>query len=104
MDFQGKSRFVTVVHTTEVPNSTTYSRVVYHDSICIVLPLAYLNDVDTTAIDMDNAYPNAPCAEKIWFIGGDEYVEDKIRFLLIVRALYGIISAGLLWISSLAAA
>ena len=48
-----------------------YSRVVSSVIICIGLLLSYLYDVEITAIDMDNAYLNAPCAEKIWFVGGN---------------------------------
>ena len=39
---------------------------------------------------MENAYLNAPCVESIWFVGGNEYGEDKGLVLLIVRNLYGI--------------
>ena len=41
------------------------------------------------------------CAEKIWFVGGDEYEEDKFCVLLIFRDLYGMNYAGFSWISAL---
>ena len=104
MEFQKKAISVAKGHMTEAPNSITYSRVVSHDSIRIGFLLAYLHGIFTTAIDMDNAYLNARCMEKIWFIGGDKYREDKGRILIIVLALYGLKYAGLFWRSALAAA
>jgi hypothetical protein len=32
--------------------------------------LAALNGLDVMACDLENAYLNAPCEEKIWFKGG----------------------------------
>ena len=72
MNFQQRVRFVSGGHTTEVPNSITYSSVVSRESIHIDFLLSSLHIVGITTIDMDNSYLNAPCAEKIWFVGGDE--------------------------------
>ena len=44
----------------------------------IGLLAAALHDVDVLAIDLENAYLNAPCAEKIWFEGGTECGEDVV--------------------------
>ena len=73
MDFQKKSKFVAGVHTIEAPNSITYSRVVSCDSICIGLLLASLHGIEITVIDLENVYLNAPCVDKIWVVGGNEY-------------------------------
>ena len=43
------------------------------------------------------AYLNAPCREKMWFEGGAKCGEDKGKVLVIVRALYGLKSAGSSW-------
>ena len=77
---------------------------VSRDSIIISLLPASLYGVDITAIDMENSYLNAPCAENIWFVGGDKCGRDKGHVLLIVCALYGPKYSGLLWISSLVTA
>ena len=45
--------------------------------------------------DLDNAYLNAMCREKIWFEGGTECGEDKGKVLIVVRVLYGLKSKGL---------
>ena len=52
--------------------------------------------------DLENAYLNALCQEKIWFEGGAECGEDKGKVLVIVRALYGLKSAGSSWRATLA--
>jgi Reverse transcriptase (RNA-dependent DNA polymerase) len=54
------------------------------------------------ACDLENAYLNAPCGEKIWFEGGLECGEDQGKVLVLVRALYGLKSAGASWRSALA--
>ena len=103
MYFHQKTKLVAGGHTTEALNSITYYSVVSCDSICISFILASLHVDDITTIDLDNAYLNAPCVEKIWFVGGDECGEDKYRVIIIFHALYGLRSAGFLWGSSLAA-
>ena len=69
-------------HTTEEPNSITYYSVVSHDIISIGFLLSSLYGIDITAIDMDNAYLNTPCAEKIRFVGSDERGEEIFVFFL----------------------
>ena len=58
--------------TTEAPASMTYLSVVSRDSVRLGFLLAALNGVDMLACDLENAYLNAPCREKIWFEGGRE--------------------------------
>ena len=99
MEFQRKERFEARGHTAEAPNSITYYSVVPCDSISIGFLLAYLHGVDNTAIDLENAYLNAPCEQKIWFVGVDVCREYKVCVLIIVRALYGIEYESFLWIS-----
>jgi len=97
MDFAQKARFVAGGHTTKTPSSMTYSSVVSRDSVRILLTIAALNDLDVYACDVNNAYLNAPCLEKIWFRGGAECREDKGKVLVVVRALYGLKSSGASW-------
>ena len=91
-------------HTIETPNIITYSSMVSRNSMCIGLLLAYLHGVGITSNYMENLYLNSQCAEKIWFIGGNECGEDKGRVLLIFRALYCLKYSGFLCRSDLAAA
>ena len=63
-----------------------------------------LNGLDIMSCDLENAYLNATNREKIWFEGGIECGEDKGKVLVVVRALYGLKSAGSAWRAALAEA
>ena len=102
MTFERKARFVAGGHTTEAPASVTHSSVVSRESICLGFLIAALNGVDILAADLQNACLNAPCREKIWFEGGKECREDEGKVLIVVRALYGLKSAGFSWRSEFA--
>jgi hypothetical protein len=95
MDFSWKARFVAGA-------SMTYSSVVSRESVRLAFLIASLNDIDIMSRDLENAYLNAKCREKIWFEGGLECAEDKGKVLIIVRALYGLKSAGASWRAALA--
>ena len=58
-----KARLVAGGHTTETPASVTYSSVVSRDSVRIAFFIAALNELDVLAVDIGNAYLNAPCRE-----------------------------------------
>ena len=102
MNFERKARFVAGGHTTETPASATYSSVVSRDSVRLAFLIAGLNGVDIMSCDLENAYLNAKCKEKIWFEGGEECGEGKGKVLIVVRALYGLKSASSSWRSTLA--
>jgi hypothetical protein len=101
MDLTRKARFVAGGHTTETPSSLTYSSVVSRDSVRIAFLMAALNDVDVMSCDISNAYLNAPCREKIWFVAGPEFGSRQGQVVKIVRALYGLKSSGASWRSVL---
>ena len=44
--------------------------------------------------DIENAYITAPCTEKIWTILGPKFGSDAGKRAIVVRALYGLKSAG----------
>ena len=94
MDITWKAQFVAGGHTTEAPSSLTYSSTVSRDSIRLMFLIAALNDIGIMSCDLENAYLNAPCREKIWFEGGIECGEDQGKVCVIVRSLlYGLKSA-----------
>jgi hypothetical protein len=66
--------------------------------------LAALNGLDVMACDLENAYLNAPCVEKIWFKGGLECGSHKGKVCVVVHALYSLKSAGASWRATLAQA
>ena len=96
-DFTRKARLVAGGHQTEPPASITYASVVSRESVRIAFTLAALNDMDVSCADATNAYLNAPCREKCWTILGPEFGRNQGRKALIVRALYGLKSAGASW-------
>jgi hypothetical protein len=65
MDFTRKASFVTGSHATTTLSSMTYSSIVSRDSIQLAFLMASLNDLDIMPCDLENAYLNAPCCEKI---------------------------------------
>ena len=66
--------------------------------------IAALNGLDILAGDIRNAYLNAPCHEKIWFLGGAEVgTEQQGKVLVITRALYDLKASGASRCTTLAA-
>lgn len=92
-----KSRFVAGGHTTETPKSLTYASVVTRESVRLAFLVAALNDLNVLAADVGNAYLNADCREKIYFIAGSEFGSKKGKVLIIKKALYGLKSSGAAW-------
>jgi hypothetical protein len=64
--------------------------------------LAALNYLDVKMADIGNAYLAAPITEKVWTVLGPEYGDDSGKRALIVRALYGLKSAGAAFSNQLA--
>jgi len=84
-------------------DAVTYSSVVSKDSIRILLVVAALNGLDILSCDIMNAYLNAKPRERVYFIAGDEFGDDKGRIIIVVRALYGLKSSGAAFRSKLLA-
>lgn len=90
-----KARLVAGGHVTDPPATITYASVVSRESVRIAFTVAALNDLDIQAGDIQNAYLNSPCEEKIWTVLGPEFgPELEGKRALLVRALYGLRSAG----------
>jgi hypothetical protein len=101
-DFRRKARFVSGGHTTDTPHAMTYESVVSRESVKIALTLAALNDLDVKMADVKNAYLTTLITEKVWTVLGPEFGNDTVKRALIVRALYGLKSAGAAFINHLA--
>ena len=93
-DFRRKARYVAGGHMTEAPKCMTYANVVSRESVRLALTIAALNDLEVKAGDVQNAYITAPITEKVWTILGKEFGADAGKQSIIVRALYGLKSAG----------
>jgi hypothetical protein len=92
-DFRRKARFVAGGNTAYTPHVITYASVVSRESVRVSLTLAALN-LDVKMADIENAYLTAPITDKIWTVLGPEFGDGAWKFALIVRALYGLKSAG----------
>jgi hypothetical protein len=94
-NYRRKARLVADGHKTDVSTSTiTYSSVVSRDSVRIALTIAALNDLKVFACDIQNAFLTAPCRENLYTVAGQEFGSDEGKFMIVVRALYGLKSAG----------
>jgi hypothetical protein len=93
-DFRHKARFFAGGHTTDTRHAMTYASVVSRESVRISLTIAALNDVDVKMADIENAYLTAPITEKVWTVLGPDFGDDAGKRALIMRALYGLKSAG----------
>ena len=67
------------------------------ESVRIAFVIAALNDLNILMTDVGNAYLNAPTNEKVYTIAGKEFGEYEGRVVVVVRALYGLKSAGASW-------
>ena len=92
-NFWRKVRFVADGHLVETPASVTYSTVVSHDSICILLMTAALNDLEVMGADIQNAFLSAPNKEKNWIRAGPEFGAEQGKMFIVIWALYGLKSA-----------
>jgi hypothetical protein len=83
-DFRRKARLVAGGHTTEAPATVTYASVVSRESVRVALLLAALNNLEVKTADIENAYITAP----------PEFGSEAGKKAFVVRALYGLKSAG----------
>ena len=63
----------------------------------MMLFLAELNQLETWATDIGNAYLEAETAERVYIIAGPEFGEREGSTLLIFKSLYGLRSSGARW-------
>jgi hypothetical protein len=87
---------------TKAPATITYASVVSCETVCIALLMAALNDLNVKVGDVLNAYTTAPITEKVWAVLGPEFGIDADKSAIIVRALYGLKSAGAAFCAHLA--
>jgi len=80
----------------------TYTSVVSRETVRIALTVAALNDLEVKAADILNAYISAPIKEKVWCVLGPKFGPDTGKSAIIVRALYGLKSAGVAFHAHLA--
>ena len=79
---------------TYVPTTNKYACVVSKKTVRIALMFTALNDLEVKLADILNAHVQAPVIRKVWTALGPEFGKDASKTALIVRALYGLKSAG----------
>ena len=58
------------------------------------MTIAALNNLKVLSCDIKNAFLTAKNREKIWTRAGPEFGSDMGKIMIVVRALYGLISSG----------
>ncbi len=93
-DFRQKARLVAGGHRTKAPATITYASLVSRETVRLALTIVSLNDLKVKVGDILNAYITASVKEKVWAVLGPEFGHDRGKSAIIVRALYGLKSAG----------
>jgi hypothetical protein len=82
-DGRHKARLVAGGHLTEVPLESVYSGVVSLRGLCLLVFLAELNDLETWATDIGNAYLEAVTSELVYVVAGPEFGDYEGHTLVI---------------------
>ncbi len=93
-DFRQKGRLVAGGNLTKAPATITYASVVSRGTVHLALTFASLNDLEVKVGNVLNTYITAPVKEKLWTLLRLECGLDSGKSAVIVRALYGLKSAG----------
>ena len=101
-DFRCKARLVAGGHMTKAPATITYASAVMRETVRIALIIITLNELEIKLSDILTAYVQAFVTEKVWTTLGPEFGKDAGKTAVIVRALYGLKSAGAAFRSHLA--
>ena len=101
-DFRRKARLVAESYMTKAPATITYASIVSRDTVRIAWMIATLNHLVIKLGNILNDYLQAPVTEKVWTTLGPEFDKDARKTAVIVRALYGLKSAGAAFRSHLA--
>ena len=86
----------------QAPAIIMYASIVSRKTVRIALMIAALNDLEVESDNILNAYIQAPVTERVWTTLGLEFGKDVRETAVIVRALYGVKSAGAAFRSHLA--
>jgi hypothetical protein len=98
VDFTRKARYVGGGHVTKPPTTQTYSIVVSRESVRIAFLYASLNDLNIMLSDVQGAYLNAPCKEKVYTRCNLEFGTKNIgKIAVIIKALYGLKTSAFAW-------
>lgn len=88
--FRRKACFVADGHKILAPASITYSTEVSRDSVQILLMIAALNDLNSQAADIQNAFLTAPNLEKCYMKAAPKFLDEQGKVFTVRHALYGL--------------
>jgi hypothetical protein len=92
-DLRHKARLVVGGHMIDSTMHTTYSSNVHNMSVRLMMLISVKMGLDLGACDIGNAFPTAPCTEKVWTQAGPEFGDKQGCTVEIIRALYGLATA-----------
>jgi Reverse transcriptase (RNA-dependent DNA polymerase) len=92
-DMRYKARLVVGGHVLDSSDYNTYSSVIENLSVRLVFLAAAHQGLDIMTGDIGNAFPTAPCAEKVWSKCGPEFGNKEGAIVTLQRALYGLKTA-----------
>jgi Reverse transcriptase (RNA-dependent DNA polymerase) len=92
-DMRYKARLVVGGHVIDSSDYTTYSSVIENISVRLLFLAATHQNLGIMTGDIGNAFPTAPCAEKVWSKCGPEFGEQEGAIVTLQRALYGLKTA-----------
>jgi hypothetical protein len=84
-------------HLTDIPVDSVYSGVVTLQGLRLLIFLAELNDLQTWASNIGNAYLEALTSEKVCIIAGPEFGNLQGHVMISYKALDGLCSSGARW-------
>ena len=90
MDLIRKSQYLEGGHLTDPPFSITFVCIISRDSAHIQLLVMALNNLKILTGGIQNAYLNALTKEKFFLYAGYEWKSDRVKQVVIVRALYSL--------------
>jgi hypothetical protein len=92
-DVQYKLCLVVGEHVIDSSEHTTYSLVIENISVRLLFLAAQHQGLGIMTGDIGNAFPTAPCAEKVWSKCGPEFGDQEGAIVTLQQALYGLKTA-----------
>ena len=92
-DMRYKARLVMGGNVVDSSKYSTFSSTIENLSVKLLFLVAVQNGLDLMCGDIGNAFPTAPCAEKIWSTAGAEFGSRAGSTVVLKRALYGLKTA-----------
>ena len=96
-DSRHKARLVAGGNWTDPDGAEVYSGVVTTEAVRIGLLIAVANDMDVRVGDVGNAYLHSYTKEKIYTYAGPEFGPLQGRWLVVLKAIYGLRTLGARW-------